>query len=199
MGFCKQCPIFIPQPVSCICGKTLLQPPLPCGTKRPICHHPCSRIKECGHPCALECHEDPCPPCDFLVNKLCSCQKYMINLVSCSKEVSCGEPCDKLLKCGHICGEVCHSGSCPKENDSDGCGKKCGKNRNDCKHKCLSLCHPNEKECPQVFCQVLMKIKCDCGSRFGFVECGVAKNKKILCNDACKNKQRFGGFTEAVN
>ena len=197
LGNCKPCPILISQPVACICGKTTLQPPLPCGTKKPSCHEPCSRQKECEHPCPLNCHEDPCPPCDFSVNKLCTCQRYMMNNVSCSKEVSCGEPCDTLLKCGHMCGELCHLGDCPNNND-EGCGKKCGKIRKDCKHKCLSLCHPLEKDCPKVYCQVMTKIKCECGTRFGFVECGIAKSKIIKCDHGCKNKLRFGAITESV-
>ena len=120
-----------------------------------------------------------------------------MNNVSCSKEASCGEPCDVILKCGHLCAEVCHPDSCPKESE-DGCGKKCGKIRTDCKHKCLSLCHPKESECPKTFCQVMTKIKCVCGGRFGFVECGLAKGKIIKCDTGCKNKQRFGVLTEQV-
>lgn len=197
LGYCKPCPIFISQPVTCVCGKTILQPPLPCGTKKPACHHPCSRIKACGHQCPLECHEDLCPPCDYSVSKLCVCSRYMMNLVKCSKEVSCGEPCDLVLKCGHFCGVVCHAGVCINEKET-GCGKKCGKVRKDCKHKCLNSCHPLEEECPKTFCQVMTKITCLCGTRFGFIECGAFKHKIIKCNTNCKNKERFGGFTEIV-
>jgi hypothetical protein len=83
----------------CHCNNTILDPPIPCGT-RIACSYPCSRPSPpCGHPSTQHtCHEDPipCPPCPFLTSKTCACGKNTVGNVKCSQErVSCGVVCGK--------------------------------------------------------------------------------------------------------
>ena len=87
--------------VICHCGRTVLEPPIPCGT-RINCVHQCMRDPpSCGHPRAPHsCHEDPsaCPPCPFLTGKICACGKKVVDNVRCSQEkVSCGVVCGKWV------------------------------------------------------------------------------------------------------
>ncbi len=132
----------------CHCGRTVLEPPIPCGT-RIACTYPCARPPPpCGHPKTQHaCHEDPtpCVPCIFLASKQCACGKKMVDNVRCSQEkVSCGTKCGKyvlalasaycpllklrhvfrLLACGyHHCERSCHGDACGK------CNALCGKSR----------------------------------------------------------------------
>lgn len=112
----------------CYCGRTVLDPPIPCGT-RINCTYPCDRPRlPCGHPKSPHaCHEDPtpCPPCVFLTNKTCACGKKSVGNVRCSQErVSCGQVCGKLLGCGfHHCERLCHGDAC------GACTAVCGKSR----------------------------------------------------------------------
>ncbi len=114
--------------IICNCGRTVLEPPVPCGTEIQ-CSYPCVRHPPpCGHPRAPHlCHEDPtpCPPCVVLTEKLCACGKTMVSNIRCSQEkVSCGKPCGRPLGCGfHPCEQLCHAGACAP------CTAICGKPR----------------------------------------------------------------------
>lgn len=56
----------------CLCGRTVREPPVPCGTSLPPCDHPCSRQHSCDHPPVHNCHAEPeCPPCTVLTQKPC--------------------------------------------------------------------------------------------------------------------------------
>lgn len=56
----------------CLCGKTVREPPIPCGTPLPTCDAPCSRTHSCSHPPLHTCHAEPeCPPCTVLTAKEC--------------------------------------------------------------------------------------------------------------------------------
>jgi transcriptional repressor NF-X1 len=71
-NFCRQCPINSYDELTCRCGQTVLQPPIACGTKPPICNYKCNRVHTCDHPVYHSCHiEDECPPCTHLVSKMC--------------------------------------------------------------------------------------------------------------------------------
>lgn len=115
-GPCPPCSYVSYEPLYCRCKRTWVDPPVPCGTKPPQCHYPCSIPRSCGHPANHECHMDPpCPQCVVLVEKLCaSHQKPMPYHIPCYKtEISCGRKCGKNLPCcGKFCELVCHSGPC---------------------------------------------------------------------------------------
>ena len=115
----------------CHCGLTILDPPIPCGT-RLRCPHPCARPPPaCGHPRSPHaCHADDtggCPPCPFLTTKLCACGKRRVDNVRCAQareRVGCGGACGRLLGCGfHVCERLCHGGECGP------CAQVCGKPR----------------------------------------------------------------------
>ena len=114
----------------CFCGRTVYDPPIPCGAVM-HCSYSCSRPSPpCGHPRTPHvCHEDPssCPPCVHLTTKQCACGKKAMQNIRCSLEnekISCGTTCEKLLDCGfHRCKRSCHPGECGK------CTTTCGKLR----------------------------------------------------------------------
>src|SRR5258708_7373007 len=120
----------------CYCRCTVLEPPVPCGT-RINCTHPCNRDSPaCGHPRSPHsCHKDPmpCPPCVILTSKRCACWKKNVDNVRCALEqVLCGTTCRKLLSCGfHHCEQLCHSNGCGE------CTAVCVK---PCKLWCAFLC-----------------------------------------------------------
>jgi transcriptional repressor NF-X1 len=105
-GPCDSCPEAVFEEISCSCGKTVLYPPQPCGTRPPECRFSCLRRPTCGHP-AVEhsCHQDDviCPRCPFLVDKMCACGKERLHSQPCHlQEAHCGRPCGKKLKCGYV-------------------------------------------------------------------------------------------------
>lgn len=98
-GPCRSCLEAVFHEISCACGKTVLQPPQPCGVKPPDCRFDCTRQRTCGHPQVKhQCHEDTeaCPKCPFLVEKSCICGKKTLKNQPCwFNEVRCGLPCGK--------------------------------------------------------------------------------------------------------
>ncbi|KAH0834956.1 hypothetical protein J3R83DRAFT_10664 [Lanmaoa asiatica] len=135
-GPCAVCPRGVFEELVCLCGRTVLEPPIQCGT-RLRCVYPCARpAPACGHPHVPHaCHEGvvvaegedggACPPCPFLTEKVCACGKKRVGNVRCSQErVSCGSVCGKLLACGfHHCERLCHAEACGT------CTAVCGKSR----------------------------------------------------------------------
>lgn len=83
-GPCRPCLRSSFEEMICYCGRTVLEPPVPCGT-RISCTFPCTRPPPpCGHPRSPHsCHEDPtpCPPCPFLTSKPCACGKSSVGNV----------------------------------------------------------------------------------------------------------------------
>ena len=138
-GPCNSCKEAIFEDISCNCGRTVLQAPLPCGTNPPPCNFPCNRSKVCGHPqVAHNCHiEDECPKCPFLTEKACSCGKKTLKNQPCWRsDVLCGLICGGKLKCGsHSCQKLCHRpGECEDAHAS--CRQMCGKPKRSCGHAC---------------------------------------------------------------
>jgi len=112
-GPCRSCLEAVFEDISCACGRTVLQPPQPCGTQPPPCHFDCNRPSTCAHPPTKhQCHGDdiPCTKCPYLVEKPCVCGKRTLKNQPCwFSEVRCGLPCGKKLKCGnHFCQKPCH-------------------------------------------------------------------------------------------
>lgn len=105
-GPCSSCPEAIFHEISCDCGRTVLQPPQPCGTRPPECRFSCQRRPVCGHPPVdHNCHPDDmtCPKCPFLVEKWCACGKEKLQSQPCHLQAAhCGRPCGRKLKCGYV-------------------------------------------------------------------------------------------------
>ncbi|CAI4216451.1 unnamed protein product [Parascedosporium putredinis] len=147
-GPCPSCLEAIFEEISCACGRTVLLPPQPCGTKPPECRYDCTKSPPCGHPrIQHKCHQDdtPCPKCPFLVEKPCICGKQTLKNQPCwFEEARCGLPCGRKLKCGaHTCRKPCHrDGHCEDEDIAGShCAQSCGKTRKSCDHACQDTCH----------------------------------------------------------
>ena len=210
-GACPSCKEAIFDDISCNCGRTVLQAPLPCGTRPPPCNFPCRRQKLCGHPqVAHNCHgdEEECPKCPFLTEKPCLCSKKTLKNQPCWRaDVLCGLVCGKSLKCGsHACRKTCHRpGNC---EDSDAhCQQMCGKLKKTCGHPCEQPCHApsackEEKSCPfKVF------ITCDCQRRKEEVKCNAragisdppGRQTSLKCDDECLRLERNRKLASALN
>ncbi|KAK4231754.1 transcriptional repressor NF-X1 [Podospora fimiseda] len=81
-GPCMACPEAIFDEISCSCGRTILHPPQPCGTRPPECRFNCRRPRACGHPM--------CPKCPFLVERPCICGKKVLKNQPCCRATSLG-------------------------------------------------------------------------------------------------------------
>ncbi|KAK6632452.1 hypothetical protein RUM44_007494 [Polyplax serrata] len=165
-GHCKPCLRASFDELSCECGAQVIFPPIPCGSRRPACDRPCSRIHSCDHPPVHTCHsESQCPPCTVLTKKFCHGRHELRKAVPCHQEsFSCGLPCGKELVCGrHKCILPCHSGSCLKQDQC--CSQPCTVLRPGCGHICGTPCH--DGLCPvDVPCKEVVRVTCECGHRY---------------------------------
>ena len=201
-GACGTCREAIFEEVSCHCGRTVLQPPLPCGTGAPPCRFTCNRPKACGHPqVAHNCHQDDeaCPKCPYLVEKRCMCGKHALKNQPCwYQEVRCGEVCGKKLRCGsHSCRKVCHRAGQCEDAGGQACQQPCGKPKSVCGH-------PDEDPCHSPFtckedkpCQSKIFITCACQAQKQEMKCGASKtsaggnsSKSLPCTDECARLER---------
>ncbi|KAI1209991.1 uncharacterized protein F4807DRAFT_425268 [Annulohypoxylon truncatum] len=210
-GACGSCPEAIFEEIKCHCGRTVLQPPLPCGTQPPPCRFDCTRPRPCGHPqVSHNCHldEEPCPKCPFLVEKFCVCGKKALKNQPCwFEEPRCGLPCGRKLKCGaHTCEKTCHRlGECEDASIAGSrCGQPCGKIRT-CGHSDVEQCHapyPCKEDKP---CQAKTFITCECQRRKQEVKCmGTKKNPSpdrgtLTCDDECLRLKRNALLADALN
>ncbi|KAI1461978.1 hypothetical protein F4805DRAFT_464768 [Annulohypoxylon moriforme] len=207
-GACSSCPEAIFEDLKCHCGRTVLQPPLPCGTRPPPCRFECTRFRACGHPqVSHNCHldEEPCPKCPFLVEKSCICGKKMLKNQPCwFEEPRCGLPCDRKLKCGaHTCEKTCHRpGEC--EDAGSRCSQPCGKIRT-CGHSDVEQCHapyPCKEDKP---CQAKTFLTCECQRRKQEVKCMATKKNPspdrgtLACDDECLRLKRNALLAEALS
>lgn len=208
-GPCGSCREAIFEEISCNCGRTILQPPLPCGTQPPPCQYACTRPRDCGHPqVSHNCHGDSetCPKCPFLLEKTCMCGKKTLKNQPCwFNDVSCGLPCGALLKCGsHRCQRSCHRGPC--ESPQAPCKQLCGKILSSCGHPDItSLCHspyPCKEDKP---CQAKIIITCDCQHKKQETRCLSTKTDKgnnaktLPCDEECLRLQRNQKLAAALN
>ncbi|KAL1690222.1 hypothetical protein GGG16DRAFT_56132 [Schizophyllum commune] len=207
-GPCPPCLRSSFEEMICFCGRTVLDPPIPCGTKI-RCNYQCPMPPPpCGHPRTQHtCHDDTisCPPCPFLTTKLCACGKKEVRNLRCSLErekVNCGTPCGKLMRCGfHHCERLCHAGECGD------CTAVCGKPRKLCfpdKHPCTQPCHA-PAACPEdAPCQALVTLSCPCGRNKQSVRCGnctgsVKKERAPpKCTNECAIAKRNARLAEAL-
>ncbi|KAK0217433.1 hypothetical protein EDD85DRAFT_1029594 [Armillaria nabsnona] len=194
----------------CFCGRTVLEPPIPCGTKIK-CSYPCAMPDPpCGHPKTPHvCHGDDslCPPCFFLTERLCACGKKEVGNIRCSlprEKVSCGTVCGKLMGCGfHHCERVCHADDC------GACTSTCGKSRKLClpsHHPCADPCHA-PSACSEVGpCQTIITLLCPCGRVQQSVRCGRSisnvagrnNQQQLKCTSECALAQRNARLAEAL-
>ena len=208
-GPCGSCREAIFDEVSCHCGKTVLQPPLPCGTSPPLCRFDCERPRECGHPSVPHsCHGDDetCPKCPFLAQKPCLCGKKTLKNQPCwLSEVRCGEVCGKKLKCGsHFCRQQCHRPGCC-EDIGRSCQQACGKPKKACGHPCEEQCHAPSSCREEKPCQNKMFITCECQHLKQEVKCNASKtgegnsSKSLECDDECARLARNRKLALALN
>ncbi|KAH7908223.1 hypothetical protein BJ138DRAFT_1158200 [Hygrophoropsis aurantiaca] len=223
-GPCAPCLRSTFSEILCLCGRTTLEPPIPCGT-RLNCTYPCVRRPPCGHdPVSHPCHEtnivvgsdapaddqaeSPCPPCPFLTKKRCACGKKMVDNTRCSQErVSCGAVCGRLLGCGfHHCERLCHGDECGE------CNSVCGKSRKSClpaHHPCTQTCHA-PASCPENEpCLALVTLTCPCGLKRSTAACSSVRLTKgqmkssgeyvqLKCSGECALAQRNARLADAL-
>ncbi|KAK4251262.1 hypothetical protein C7999DRAFT_11094 [Corynascus novoguineensis] len=212
-GPCMSCPEAIFDEISCACGRTILQPPQPCGTRPPECRFLCTKSRPCGHPSVEhQCHPDdvPCPRCPFLMEKPCVCGKKVLKNQPCwFEEGRCGVPCGKKLKCGlHECRKPCHKpGECEDAGISGShCSQPCGKVRKSCDHTCVDECHAPSACREDKPCQSKTFITCPCQHRKQEVRCQATmlnpyptKESTLKCDDECLRLQRNRKLADALN
>ena len=208
-GPCGTCREAIFDEISCHCGRTVLQPPLPCGTAPPPCRFECERPKNCGHPqVPHNCHHDQesCPKCPFLTEKPCMCGKKTLKNQQCwLADVRCGEICGKKLRCGsHFCRKPCHRpGDC--EDAGRSCQQLCGKAKKFCGHPDEELCHAPSSCREDKPCQSKMLITCDCQHLKQEVKCNASKmgggnsKKTLKCDEECARLERNRKLALALN
>lgn len=163
------------------CGKT-------CGKKRPFC----------PHPCPLQCHPGPCPPCSLQKGPTkcpCGSSSYTYRCGMEDPKKTCENSCGKVLNCGiHKCSLKCHIEPCDlcmvetviechcgrekKEflcGTTFSCNQVCDKVLRCGNHKCQEICHVGEcSPCP--FSPERVKT-CHCGSL------PLKPNQRIKCTD----------------
>lgn len=211
-GPCASCPEAIFTEISCDCGRTVLQPPQPCGTRPPDCRFNCQRRPSCGHP-AVEhnCHSGDisCPKCPFLVEKWCACGKEKLHSQPCHlQEARCGKVCGKKLKCGlHTCKKLCHrAGEC-EDITSPGkhCEQPCGKIKLFCGHPCQKTCHGQTPCNESSACTAKAVVSCPCGARHQEVKCLASSSNptpsrpELKCDDECLRLERNRRLAAALN
>jgi len=98
------------------------------------------------------------------------------------------------MPCGHKCSKTCHlPGQCYTSEEEilkNGCGDRCGQQRNLCKHRCLEACHPM-KDCPEIPCEAEIRVYCKCNYRYVNTLCkSIPEREPIECNSECWKHQR---------
>ncbi|KAK8244007.1 hypothetical protein HDK90DRAFT_142637 [Phyllosticta capitalensis] len=207
-GPCRSCRDAVFEEISCACGRTVLEPPLPCGTRPPPCRYECERPKACGHPQVTHnCHQDEeaCPKCPYLTVKECMCGKNILKNQPCwLQEARCGEICGKKLRCGaHRCRKPCHKpGDC--EDSGAVCKQECGKEKT-CGHPCSIPCHSPYACDESKPCQYKIHITCPCQRSKQEAKCLATKDsqgnleKTLKCDDECARLERNRKLALALN
>ncbi|BFZ57867.1 FKBP12-associated protein [Savitreella phatthalungensis] len=134
----------VPEEYTCFCGREI-QPehsrlhPHSCGST-------CGRDRSCPHPCPLQCHPGPCPPCtNMAAASACWCgrseaARRCVDTDYAAGGWSCGKPCEEPMPCdrdGHVCQQPCHPGLCGACEVLEDWSCYCGRERKEL--KCASL------------------------------------------------------------
>ncbi|XP_052798310.1 transcriptional repressor NF-X1-like isoform X2 [Mya arenaria] len=176
---CPPCLMASFDELTCHCGTEVMYPPIPCGTKPPECHRPCTREHGCNHQVRHNCHSDEiCPPCTELTKKMCMGNHVMRSNIACHlSDISCGMKCSKPLPCGkHCCIRTCHKGPCLEEGQT--CVQPCTKRRDFCEHPCSAPCH-GDTPCPNTPCRTKFMVKCACGNRESETMCSSQESSEF--------------------
>ena len=171
-GNCERCWEASYEELTCHCGSSTIDPPVPCGTRPPACNLPCLRPQACQHPVTHMCHpEETCPPCTMLMQALCFGGHKTMKSTPCHlRAISCGDLCNRPLKCGsHKCNRVCHEGPCVPPKGKSQCPQKCMTPRA-CGHPCNGPCHSGP--CPTISCKEKVTVTCKCGNLSTVMSCG---------------------------
>ena len=210
-GPCNSCKEAIFEDLTCNCGRTVLQSPLPCGTRPPPCNFPCRQATACGHPpVAHNCHpnDEQCPKCPFLTEKKCSCGKKTLKNQPCWRaDALCGLICGKTLRCGsHTCRKTCHKpGECEDANQH--CSQECGKAKKACGHPCEQPCHAPSTCREEKLCPFKIIITCDCQRKKEEVKCNAragvpephGRQNSLKCDDECARLERNRNLAMALH
>eukprot|EP00899_Mesostigma_viride_P026266 jgi/Mesvir1/6824/Mv09009-RA.1 len=119
-GYCPPCLEAGMYELACLCGRTRLLPPIPCGSVLPVCGSLCPLARACGHPSNHTCHAatEPCPPCMSPVSAPCVGGHAVLHNIPChtassGSSVRCSATCGQMLPCGmHRCRRSCHPAPC---------------------------------------------------------------------------------------
>jgi transcriptional repressor NF-X1 len=194
--------------LSCGCGRSIIYPPVPCGTKPPDCSFPCERERDCGHVNYTPhyCHpgDVECPLCTVFVSRECACGAALIDNIPCSRRTkpSCGKRCSKKVEgCDHPCKRVCHEGPC--KDFTHPCTAFCDQIRK-CGHQCKYKCHGNIVCLELEMCKQSLTLICPCGMKKLTTICGVSNQNPsppapLECDDLCMRKRRSQLMAEALN
>eukprot|EP01059_Diplonema_ambulator_P004709 TRINITY_DN14426_c0_g1_i1.p1 TRINITY_DN14426_c0_g1~~TRINITY_DN14426_c0_g1_i1.p1 ORF type:complete len:664 (+),score=82.33 TRINITY_DN14426_c0_g1_i1:48-1994(+) len=167
--------------LSCRCGATFIEPPIPCGTEPPSCPLPCRIPRACGHPPNHKCHFDDCPPCTVMVKKRCASHNKLCDwLTPCHvPTATCRVLCFKMLSCGkHPCKRQCHAGEC-----APACPQNCMVT-GPCGHPCNTPCHPG----PCQPCSQDVLVTCNCGRTHISLKCHERQSypAHLECGEGCR-------------
>lgn len=171
----------------CYC-KRLVNPPADPTVVLGSCGQQCGKRRAddlCPHPCGLQCHPGPCPPCTHHRDQPCYCGAEE-QKVGCSSGVhgfECGSVCGKEKSCGrHYCERLCHAGPCPPceeqievkchcgsiatekrcaQDVSFSCGRLCPKKMDCGNHDCGQVCH--DGPCSICLRTLSRQASCPCG------------------------------------
>uniref|UniRef100_A0A8D0HP35 NFX1-type zinc finger-containing protein 1 n=1 Tax=Sphenodon punctatus TaxID=8508 RepID=A0A8D0HP35_SPHPU len=141
---CKPCDVKVEKIIS-DCGHSQM---VPCHVPADvwICKKPCTRLRECKHPCPRLCGEECSAfPCKELVELLLPCSH--IERTECFKRkipLRCFEKCKQKLECGHLCKGSCHE--CVRGRLHIDCSNKCRRVLL-CSHQCRESCFENCPPC----------------------------------------------------
>lgn len=211
-GDCPPCGILVREALWCACGSEYMPGPVRCGTMPPLCRRPCSKVRDCGHPCPMNCHPGDCEPCIEPLKFPCVGGHGESRIAQCHKGrkgLTCYRACGKALLCGvHACRKQCH-GDFPRSCEAsqpDGCSQPCGLPRKKCGHCCSKKCHPG-MICPETPCTELIMVSCPCGRRQEQAKClrggmGGPQAKddavRLTCDEECMAQSRLRAFASAV-
>ncbi|TDZ24134.1 FKBP12-associated protein 1-like protein [Colletotrichum orbiculare MAFF 240422] len=143
-----------PTTYHCWCGKDINPRNVP-GLPPHSCGQTCSKPRStCPHPCSLECHAGPCPPCSLMgPTQACFCGKHEVTKRCTETDYgsgwSCKEVCGDMLPCVEkacLCGKQ-RIKNRPCWLEEARCGLPCGKKLKCGTHTCRKECHrPGECE-----------------------------------------------------